>query len=388
MLFKNKKTVSRYHFIIGMPLIVFCLFGVISGIANGNPFNVTILGTFDYIKYFLVIFIYAVFFRHFSDFHKIFRFLLVIAVVMASFAILEEAWALVFRYAMGKDILDPVVYLFRKPPPSAAASLGAWRFGIFRAASFIKSTNIFGYYMLFILTIYIFTKKKLSPFICVILIGAVLGTVSRSAYMGLLVLFLLILFLRKVHRNIIIISVVCFLMGSIFLATTVIPDIDLLGKKDNAISYREFARQKGTYIWEDHQIVGAGPGMFGGVVSKMFVSPLYKEYGFPFGYIKSIGGIDQFWPQVFAEVGIIGFILLIWLIVSVIKVLLRMKQSALGEDIQRLSQGLLVFLMVIYVYTFGTGFNTTVILYTYFAFVGIAVGAVTEAKRIDNQLNN
>ena len=233
------------------------------------------------------------------------------------------------------------------------------------------------------MTIYIFIRKKLNPYIYLLLIGAVLVTVSRLAYVGLSIMLMLNLLLRRTKRNIIIISAVCFTVIIVFVFSTLIPDVDLMGRQDNAISYREFARQKGMYIWEDHPIVGAGPGMFGGVVSKIFVSPIYKEYRFPFHYIQSIGGIDQFWPQVFAEIGIVGFVLFVALILATIKTLLFMKEHTVNDDIKNLSTGSLVFLMVIYVYTFGTGFNTTAVIFTYFAFIGIAIGSMTNKERGD-----
>lgn len=66
---------------------------------------------------------------------------------------------------------------------------------------------------------------------------------------------------------------------------------------------------------------------------------------------------------------------------AVLILLLKIRQEAVSNDIKDLQTGLLVFLMTIYVYTLGTGFNTTVAIFPYFAFIGISLGHVTNLTR-------
>lgn len=381
-LYKNKEILNRSYLIIAIPIIAFCLYGLMSGIINRNSLIITILGTFDYIKYFLVIFIYAAFFREVNDFQKIFRLLLMLAILLSGLAITEEIWALVFRYILGRDLLDPGMYLLG-PPQSALG--GAWRLGILKAGSIIQRSDFLGYFSLLMFTIYIFLKRKINPWIYVSLIGGILSTAARSAYSSFFLLLIMVFILRKKTQNkkLMVILVVVAIVITGFLSI-ILPNADNLGDtENNPFIFRDYARNAGIKIWSDSFLIGNGPGMFGGVVSMIFASKIYRYYNFNFKYMESsIGGIDQFWPQVFAEVGIIGFILFACMIMSVLVLLFKLRREAVSNDIKDLQTGLLVFLMTIYVYTLGTGFNTTGVIFPYFAFIGISLGYVTDLKRM------
>jgi len=56
----------------------------------------------------------------------------------------------------------------------------------------------------------------------------------------------------------------------------------------------------------DHPKFGVGPGMFGGAVAKKSSSPYYEEYNFSTDALRHYSDLDQFWPQILAETGIIG----------------------------------------------------------------------------------
>ena len=388
-LYRNNNIQKHLYLIIPLPVFIFCLFGLMSGIVNGNPFIVSILGTIDYIKYFLIIFIYAAFFSGFSDFDKIFRYMLVLAIFFSLLAVIEEAWALVSRYILGKDILDPSMYLFRDSPPSVNQSFGSWRYGIYRAGSIIKKIDWLGFYSLFIFTLYISVRNKRNPYVLVILLSGILLSVSRSAYAGLLAMSIVILISWKVEsRKLVAISVLFIIMtfACIGFNTSYVYKLNPLGK--GVATYRDWAFSKSIEIWKDHPFIGVGPGMYGGVVSRKFVSPVYKEYKFPIAKFEYYGGgLDQFWPQVMAETGIIGLVLFVLLLMALLKLLLLLKEVSRGEDMKRLLTGLLLFLLSIYVYTFGTGFNTVMIMFPYFAFVGISLSSMTRLKSNDKSLS-
>lgn len=381
-LYKNKEILKRSYLIVAVPIITFCLYGVMSGIINGNRLIITILGTFDYIKYFLVIFIYAAFFREVNDFQKIFRLLLILAIFLSGTAIIEEIWSLVFRYMLRKDLLDHSMYLFRPPPSFLEEIPGVWRFGMLKAGSVIQKGDWLGYLSLLILTIAIFLKRKINPWIYGALISGILLTATRSAYASICLLLIMVFMLRKMRTKKLVAAFVVFVMLVSVISSITLPNVDTLGlKADNIPTFRDYARDKGMNVWRDHLLMGVGPGMFGGVVSKMFVSPVYKNYEFNFGLLTLVGSIDQYWPQLLAEVGIIGFILFVCIITAVIILLLKLKQEAVSNDIKGLQTGLLVFLMTIHVYTLGTGFNTTVAIFPYFAFIGISLGYISDLKR-------
>jgi O-antigen ligase len=387
-LYRRNNIQYHLYLIILMPILVFCLFGLTSGIVNGNPVIVNILGTFDYVKYFFIIFIYAAYFREFSDFDKIFRFMLILAIFFSFTAIIEEAWVLVSRYILGKDILDPSMYLFRPQPPSEEASLGAWRYGIYRAGSIIKKVNWLGHYSLFILTVYMFVKKKCNPYIIFLLVSGILFTVSRTSYAGLLVMSIVFIISRKVvNRKLVLTFITIIIIAITFLGLNTSSIYKLNPRGKGVVTYRDYAAGKCIEVWKDHPFIGVGPGMFGGVVSMKFASPVYKEYNYPIGRLKSIGGIDQFWPQVIAETGIIGLGLFVCLILALLKLLLLLRQDSIRDDIKRLLSGLLLFLFSIYISTFGRGFNEVVTMFPYFAFVGISLGSINKLKRNDISLH-
>jgi O-antigen ligase len=234
------------------------------------------------------------------------------------------------------------------------------------------------------LNIAIFLKRKINPWIYVVLIGGILSTGTRSAFASLFILLIMVFILRKKKQSkkLMAAFVVFVILITGFLSIT-LPNVDSLGhtKSDN-FNFRDYARVKGINIWSDHFLIGVGPGMFGGVISKMFVSKVYREYNFNFEYLVAfVGGIDQYWPQLLAEIGIIGFILFICIIIAVVILLLRLRHEGDSNDIKYLQTGLLVFLITIYVYTLGTGFNTTAVIFPYFAFIGISLGYVTDLNR-------
>ncbi len=379
-LFKNKEIFDPLYLTLAIPCILFTVWGFISGVVNDNPLLLTLIGTFDYIKYFLLIFIYAAFFRDFNSLKKIFRYFLLMGIIFFAVAVIEEVWALVFRYVLGRDILDPSMYLLREPPSDSKIAVGIWRYGMLRASSIIMKIDWLGYISLFILTIYIFMNKKLNPLIYWSLISTILLTVSRSAYAGLCIVLMFYLILQKLKGSklaitlisiavIIIVAVINF--DEIYLDQTGV-------KENNTITYREYAREKGLTIWKDHPLVGVGPGRFGGVVSKVYPTPLYNEYNFNLNLLERFGGIDQFWPQILAETGIVGLGLFLVLIISLIKALLILRDHLSNNEEQMgLITGLLVFIMVVYVYTFGASFYTTAISFPYFAFIGICFGVAS-----------
>ena len=85
-----------------------------------------------------------------------------------------------------------------------------------------------------------------------------------------------------------------------------------------AAKYRVYTFFKGLDILEEHPVWGVGPGMYGGVISLMFNSPLYDTYPFvPIwnSRLQAYRSLDQFWIQSLVELGVSGtfaFLLLLF----------------------------------------------------------------------------
>lgn len=337
-----------------------------SRIINENPLSVTALGTFDYIKNFLVIFIYAAFFRDFHDFEKLFRLLFYIALFLGSIALIQFIWAMGSVYLLGKAITDNSVYIFSNMPADSIDI--AWRYGIFRTQSLTYHAYILGLFNLLILTIYFYTDKRVGMKTLVPLLSGVITSISRMAFGGLF--FILLIQSIKLRKWIVLILLVAAGL-SVFYKVS-----NDKHKDPEYFDIRAQTQQNALDIWKDHPLTGVGPGMFGGIVASKYNSYIYNEYNVPNQpYIHKVGGIEQFWFQILAETGIMGTLLFINLIVYLFITLYKLREQTMSQDMKNLFSGLIVFIPCILIYTLGSGINIAPVLFTYCAFVGIGLGS-------------
>jgi hypothetical protein len=143
------------------------------------------------------------------------------------------------------------------------------------------------------------------------------------------------------------------------------------------INYRIETRETAMKIWKDHILLGAGPGMFGGVVSVKYSSDIYKQYSITHDtkqQLNEVRSIDQFWPQILAELGVVGSVTFIVMLISLVIILLILRIWATSDEVGGLFSGLVVITVLIFIYSLYTGLNITSILFTYSAFVGMGLG--------------
>ena len=149
--------------------------------------------------------------------------------------------------------------------------------------------------------------------------------------------------------------------------------------------YRAYAKDKALKIWRGNPVFGAGPGMFGGVVSVIFNSPVYKKYGFSqkwYDYMKPFRSLDQFWPQALAELGTSGTFAFAGLLVSIFLCFFILKIRSPYSGARGLFAGLAAATLLIPIYTIGSGLNETVFLFTYSALVGMGFGYENSGMRM------
>ena len=378
--YKNVKEPALLYFILLCPIFFLSIAGFISGMINGNDLMITTLGTFAYIKFFIVIFIYAAFFKDFNIIQKIFRILLIVAVFIGVVAFFQEVWVICGRLFIDKDIPEKGFYMFISKLLGVSdvnISGSGWRLGVYRASSLLSHYNLLGLYSLFILTVYLHIKKKVNFAIIFPLLTGIAFSVSRTAYAGFVLLSGLQIFNGR--RWLIVFLIPCvialFYMGVFGNEFNVseIKSEELQAENQISITYREFARQKAMQVWKDHPVWGVGPGMFGGAVAFKYRSYLYEAYDFNFIY-NWFHSLDQLWPQVLAEMGIVGTAALAGFFISLFSVMYIARKRATSYEIRGLFAGLLTFTIIFLFYTLSGNLNIVSILFPFCAFVGMGLG--------------
>jgi len=378
---KKEKNIDLPYLLILFPIFIICLAGFISGMINGNVLTVTALGTLEYVKFFLVIFIYAAFFREFDMFQRIFQLLLIVAVFIGLVAFLQEAWVICSRYFFERNIADNRVYIFISNllniDPKIMWGEG-FRLGIYRADSVLSHYNLLGLYSLLILSIYFHVRKKVNIVVIFALFAGIFSSVSRTAYAGFALLTGLQICKGRKWLLIFLIPVIVllFYMGLFDnVDMTSVKNEELNGVKQEMLSYRQFARDKAMAVWKDHPIWGVGAGMFGGSVAFKYKSPLYEEYNFTL-ILNWFHSLDQLWPQVLAEMGIVGTAALASLFISILFVLFVSRQRATSDEMKNFFAGLATFTIIFLFYTLSGNMNNVSILYPYCAFAGMGFGCL------------
>ena len=391
---REKGAFDQTLFLLLLPILLLSATGLVSGLINGNSFVVTVLGTIDYIKNLLVIFIYAAFFKDTDDFKKIFRYFIAIAVLLGACSFIQEFWALFSRYILEKDIMDITYLLTKNSMPE-----NSWRFGIYRAPSISATANMVIYYSLFVLSMYFCCSKKTNLLVVVtILFGAVFSG-SRSGYVALIVVLVLLIIKNMKMRFILVNAVIVLSLFSAFLHLNVMEvetisqfnEIETYSANDEEYVFKEkqgifrsYTKKKSLEIWKDHPIVGVGPGMFGGIISIKTDSHIYEEYNVALlNNIRNWSGIDQYWAQILVEVGIIGFLSFAAFFIILSVILFLLNQKTYDDDLKGLSSGLMIVLAIIIIFTLASGLNYAPLVFSFSAFTGMALGCMNNDKRLD-----
>jgi len=387
---KNRTIFSRVNIFFFLPIFLLGASGLISGIVNGNSLFITSLGTFDYIKNFLLIFIYSAFF---NDFKKMFRLILTLAIIIGTVAAIQEVWALVSVYIIGKDVLDSSIYIFRKIEPlkylqEFVMNYDAfWRIGLYKTPSLMSHPNNMGLYCLFVLSIYLCSVKKINPMIFIPLFFGIFASVSRMVYANFIIIMIPQIFRgRKLFITLSIFFGMLLVLMLFYKSNPIIQNIKSAQiQYDRHISgtifdddFRGNTRKKAFEIWKDHLLFGVGPGMYGGVISIKYNSYVFEKYNaHPTPFMKQINGIDQFYPQLLAEMGIIGAAAFVFLIIALFSIpFLLIKKETAFQEIRSVFMGLSLFIVCLLIYWLGSGLNISAGLFSYCAFIGIGVGVL------------
>jgi len=345
--------------------ILFCLIylgmvGIISGLLNDNLPVVTANGIFDYIKNFLIIPAACFFPLSGKRANRIYKILHRLALFFCIVAILQET-----------------AFFFKLPVQKMGVSFFDVRFGLMRAPSLMGHPNVFGLYSLlfFILDFSLHQKIRWQN---LLLISGIFLSVSRMVWVAFFVSFLYLLIQGRSRKK-----VLLFMLATILIAFA-IPSFYLFTIREigPANYFRGYALYKSLEIFKDHPIWGAGPGTYGGVISFIFDSPIYGKYNFNeywLNYMRYTRSLDQFWPQIMVEMGLLGALSFGLLLFKLWQVARKVSLVTENPFRKKILLGFSDVPIVLVVYLFGSGLNLTPFLLTYGLLFGIILGMKDES---------
>lgn len=339
---KAAKYILLYLFLLGA-------IGLTSGFVNNNPAHVTLLGIFDYVKNFLIIPLFGVLYVQEKRAIILYNILHLLALFLCVVAIIQE-----------------ITFLSGIPVTMVGVTTAITRQGFLRTPSLMGNPNVFGLYSLMFLVLHISLKRRFSWQALLLATGVILS-LSRMSFLSFLLTMPLILMKIK-GKNIS--RLVIILILAVFCLMVLIGnklEKNMIGEGRNS-KFREYAMVKSLEIWKDHPFLGVGPGRYGGPISMLCDSPIYGKYGFSsrwFTFMSKFNTIDQFWPQVIAEIGIIGLFAFGGFLFFLCDVAEKEEYSAQSIFKKRILAGLSVVPVILVVCFIGSGQNLVSILLTY-----------------------
>ena len=333
-------------------LMLFLIVGLFSLYINDVHLGQGILGIYDYVKNIIIIYGLSVLRWKRNELKILVNGIIVLVVGLAISAVIGV-------------VLSKFGHLY-----PVLVQEGEMRLGMYRASPFVGggNANYLGMYALLALTLVIYCSDRRSYLQKTLSIILVLLTLSRQAWLGFVVL------LMKLKR-IYIFPVLIILSGAVWMAW--LEHKTLLSQYSY---FRLFAYLQALQIWVHNPSFGAGPGMFGGVISVLFGSPYYTEWPSYFQeYLLSARTIDAFWPSLLAELGVFGFVTYSLIFLNIYKALKSASNKAqLCGDIflVKLGKALQLYILAIAIMCLFSGLNKAFVIFSFFTLCGIYFSVV------------
>ncbi len=348
------------------PFFWFIFVASISMVWNSVPIFQAMFGVYDFTKSILVFYVFATL-RWQRD--ELISFIFWIKVVVLFLAVV--------------GITGQILVLAGFDPGFIVRTAGEHkkRLGLDRVVSLTGTggVNYLGMYSLLGLFLFYGTtkdkiKRYLGMFITVTLIFM---TFSRQSWMGLFAMMVL------TNRKLI-------LPGILIVAGIAVMTLPAIGRYNPELYYRSFTYVQALNIFVDHPLIGAGPGMFGGLASVIFHSPYYEDWPtFYRGMMYRLGSLDAFWPAVFAELGFLGFWMyyLMWSSLHQrISKLSKWFKSQNDQGLYNIGTILKNYLVALVIMCFFTGLNKPFVIYTFFALCGIYLSLFYRQRQAANAI--
>ncbi len=311
-------------------VVLFLAWAFFSGAVNGNPPVVTANGAYVYVAYFLVFFAYSSIDWSDGQIWRIYRPLLGLAVFLSAVSVVQEVLALI----------NPASAQWW---PNIHRGGAMWRMGLFRAPSLLGHPNTIAILALFFLTVELGRRRGRSGrWMIIILAAAVIFSASRLAMLGGL---LALVAFRPFFRRLAFLAVPALIAAGLFWRAVGPP----AGGDDRGAfaydAYRDFARKVSLRVIADNPAIGVGPGRYGGHVSLKYRSPVYEEYGFTGRFVRNLernSSIEQQWLQAAAELGVVGLMVFLLLLLAPAAVALASRAAGKDPGLRRLASALAV----------------------------------------------
>ncbi len=291
---------------IDLPICLFLLLGIISSISNQVPLLISASQLLLYIKGFILFYIFTNLSMNIRILHKYLHALLWVALVIFLLGIIDLAAPQQFRTITGN--VTSIEY-YNKIPTVKSLFTHPAVFGWFMS---FAALYCFAFFIIFKRMPYFFT-------FVVFFLGCFLA-MKVKAIIGLIAGLLIGLFflpIKKLIKSSILIiffAIICLFFFWPSISELFQSKIDIYVQSE---SYMEVARNvlymKSFDIAKDFFPLGSGLGRYGSWISKVHYSPIYEKYG-----LSKIWGMskdepkyinDTFWPMVLGEIGFIGLVL-------------------------------------------------------------------------------
>jgi hypothetical protein len=288
------------HAILNKPILFFLFFFTWSAVYNEVQIDIALMQLRSYIL--MIGLYYIIMWGSISNYEiiKLLKLIFLLALPIFIFSIIE--------FSFGKSI---IVTVNRYGDLLTDSS-------IFRSHGIIGNPVDYANLVIMILAIILsaiinkyslISQSKLTSSVLFLTIFATLFiSNSRGPIIALMLTVLILsIFLRAIPIRKILIGMVILLIMTTWFGSDLIYRMSQLNVDEfSNDTYRMFYLMKSFEIFLDNFFIGVGPGMFGGWVSINYSdSYIYEMYDIS---AKGVSSIDMFFPHLFVEVGVLGFL--------------------------------------------------------------------------------
>lgn len=346
----------------------FIFFALFSMAINKVPVAQGAFGIYDVLKNIIVIYPFAMLRYDEKDLLKALRLLLYAVLLLAIVGVFAEVFAVLFKKGFDLFVLSQQRYgLYRV---ISLAGYGNWNYlGVF-------ATLIFYLH-------YIKENRQMGNKFNLALIGfLVIFSFSRQVWLGFILMYFLLS--GKTKRWAAVLASVFFIVTSSSFYENILRFVLVETSFDSEQYFRLHAFLSSLNFVAENPVTGLGPGMFGGLASVLFESPVYNAW-IPFykQFAYSIRGIDQFWPVIWAETGIAGMALYAMIFIGIFRYLRQAGEyfESVGKrEVAGIGRVLRIYILPLVIMGFAGGLNSAFVLYTYFALVGMYISVYHRHK--------